>query len=55
VSQQHLKRYLGEFDFRYNARDVNDSDRRQLAIKSVVGKRLTYYPAKGAEASTLVG
>ena len=24
VSQKHLKRYLGEFDFRYNSRDVDD-------------------------------
>jgi transposase-like protein len=54
ISKQHLHRYLSEFDFRYNARDVDDGERRQLAIKSVVGKRLTYYPAKGAETDTLV-
>lgn len=47
VSKEHLHRYLSEFDFRYNARDVDDGERRQLAIKSVVGKRLTYYPPKG--------
>lgn len=54
VSKEHLHRYLSEFDFRYNARDVDDGERRQLAIKAVVGKRLTYYPAKGAETNTLV-
>lgn len=45
VSQQHLKRYLGEFDFRYNERSalaVTDATRATKAIKGVVGKRLTY-------------
>jgi len=46
VSKQHLHRYLSEFDFRYNARDVDDGERRQLAIKGAAGKRLTYYPSK---------
>ena len=54
ISKQHLHRYLSEFDFRYNARDVDDGERRQLAIKSVVGKRLTYYPSKVGETSPLV-
>jgi len=42
VSQQHLKRYLGEFDFRYNTRDITDMERTALAAKGIVGKRLTY-------------
>lgn len=45
VSAQHLKRYLAEFDFRYNERtalDVTDAERTVKAIKGVVGKRLTY-------------
>lgn len=45
VSQQHLKRYLGEFDFRYNERSglgVNDTDRAAKAIAGAVGKRVTY-------------
>ncbi|QEX18616.1 DDE transposase [Hypericibacter terrae] len=45
VSQQHLKRYLAEFDFRYNERSglgVNDSERATKALKGIVGKRLTY-------------
>jgi transposase-like protein len=48
VSQQHLKRYLGEFDFRYNERSalgVDDATRTLKAIKGVVGKRLTYQQA----------
>lgn len=42
VSQKHLKRYLGEFDFRYNARDVSDAERADEALKGIRGKRLTY-------------
>jgi transposase-like protein len=45
VSQEHLKRYLAEFDFRYNERmalDVSDMERTTKAIKGIVGKRLTY-------------
>jgi hypothetical protein len=40
-----LKRYLAEFDFRYNERmalGVNDTERATKALKGVVGKRLTY-------------
>jgi transposase-like protein len=54
ISKQHLHRYLSEFDFRYNARDVDDGERRQLVIKAVVGKRLTYYPAKGAQTDSVI-
>lgn len=42
VSQQHLKRYLGEFDFRYNTRHLSDMERAVLAAKGIAGKRLTY-------------
>jgi transposase-like protein len=45
VSQQHLKRYLAEFDFRHNYRvklGYSDWDRTIIAIKGIVGKRLTY-------------
>ena len=42
VSAKHLKRYLGEFDFRYNTRDVTDFERATLAAKGIKGKRLTY-------------
>lgn len=45
VSQKHLKRYLAEFDFRYNERaalGVDDTGRMVKALEGVVGKRLTY-------------
>lgn len=43
--EQHLHRYLAEFDFRYTNREAlgcNDTDRSIAAIKGIVGKRLTY-------------
>lgn len=45
VSQQHLKRYLAEFDFRYNERvalGVSDAERATKAVVGTVGKRVTY-------------
>jgi hypothetical protein len=45
VSAAHLKRYLCEFDFRYNERSahkVTDTQRFTKAMKGIVGKRLTY-------------
>lgn len=45
VSQEHLKRYLAEFDFRYNERQalgVNDEVRADKLLAGVKGKRLTY-------------
>ncbi|WVX50927.1 IS1595 family transposase ISNwi1 [Roseobacter fucihabitans] len=43
--KQHLHRYAAEFDFRYNnrvANGVDDVERGQIALRGVVGKRLTY-------------
>jgi len=40
--EQHLQRYVTEFDFRYNHRNVNDNDRREEVLKNISGKRLTY-------------
>jgi transposase-like protein len=48
VSPKHLKRYLCEFDFRYNERmalGVTDLTRTEVALKGIVGKRLTYKSA----------
>ena len=45
VSQQHLKRYLAEFDFRHNNRSklgIEDKERATKAIVGAKGKRLTY-------------
>jgi hypothetical protein len=52
--EQHLQRYLNEFDFRYNNRaslGVNDNDRAEAALAGARGKRLTYRsPHKTAHA-----
>jgi transposase-like protein len=42
VSKEHLHRYLGEFDFRWNTRQMNDGERTARAIEGAVGKRLAY-------------
>ncbi len=55
VSQKHLKRYLGEFDFRYNERaglGVSDAERAAKAIKGIEGKRLTYRRTHGQAPET---
>lgn len=48
--EQHLQRYLAEFDFRYShrkARGFTDADRAVIAIKGAEGKRLTYRQPRG--------
>jgi transposase-like protein len=42
VGKQHLQRYLSEFDFRYNSREIKDGERAELAVQGFVGKRLRY-------------
>jgi transposase-like protein len=45
VGEQHLQRYVSEFDFRYNHRKalgVTDAERTIAALKGISGKRLTY-------------
>jgi hypothetical protein len=40
-----LKRYLAEFDYRYNEREatgVSDARRMAKSVMGIVGKRLTY-------------
>lgn len=49
--EDHLHRYLAEFEFRYNNRaklGFNDSDRSVAAMKGIVGKRLLYRPVSEA-------
>jgi len=52
--EQHLQRYLDEFDFRYSYRvklGYDDATRTELAIKGAEGKRLTYRPTRREEAA----
>ncbi len=46
-SEQHLQRYLNEFQFRHNHRaklGFTDGERTAAALKGIGGKRLTYRP-----------
>jgi transposase-like protein len=46
-SEQHLQRYLNEFQFRHNHRaklGFTDGERTAAALKGIEGKRLTYRP-----------
>jgi transposase-like protein len=50
VSEEHLHRYLAEFDFRYSHRialGVDDVERSERALKGFAGKRLTYRTTDG--------
>jgi ISXO2-like transposase domain len=52
--EQHLQRYLHEFDFRYSNRSklgIEDSERTTLAIRGATGKRLTYRRLDGRDAA----
>jgi transposase-like protein len=43
--EQHLQRYLAEFDFRYSHRaalGVDDMERTEKVISGIIGRRLTY-------------
>lgn len=42
VSKEHLHRYLAEYEFRYNNRELEDGPRTSAAIKASEGKRLMY-------------
>jgi transposase-like protein len=42
ISEAHLPRYLAEFDFRSNNRNVSDTERAAMAVRGAEGKRLLY-------------
>ena len=45
VGEQHLQRYVTEFDFRWNYRKTTDRERADALLGEVAGKRLTYRSA----------
>jgi len=47
VSRKHLHRYLAEFQFRFNNRELTDGERAILAIRQSQGKRLLYTEQTG--------
>ena len=42
VGEQHLQRYVTEFDFRWNYRKTTDKERSDALLTGVGGKRLQY-------------
>ena len=49
VEPFHLFRYLDEQTFRYNNRKMNDGERFDIAVRQIVGKRLTWNQVTGKE------
>lgn len=49
LSEAHLHRYLAEFDFRWNTRDMTDAERGDALLCGAQGKRLTYHQPRGAK------
>jgi hypothetical protein len=42
VSEEHMPRYLSEFDYRWNRRGNSEGEMAIEAIKNSMGKRLMY-------------
>lgn len=51
ISEAHLHRYLAEFDFRANTRDLSDWDRAAALLAGTKGKRLVYQQVDRVENS----
>jgi hypothetical protein len=49
VSRGHLSRYCDEVSFRWNRREMDDTDRTIEAVKGGEGKRLTYRNPRSAQ------
>jgi transposase-like protein len=52
VEPFHLFRYLDEQAYRYNNRKMTDADRFDIAVKGIVGKRLTFAEVTGKVGQT---
>jgi transposase-like protein len=48
ISEAHLPRYLAEFDFRYNGRNLTDAARADALLAGAKGKRLQYHQTNEA-------
>ena len=52
ISEAHLHRYVAEFDFRYNRRDLSDKERADDLLRGAKGKRLLYRQPDGETSQT---
>lgn len=48
ISREHLNRYLGEFDFRYSTRKLDDTERMGMLVDQAAGLRVSYKRIKRA-------
>src|SRR5205807_8435291 len=48
ISEAHLSRYLAEWDYKWNSRNISDGERAALIANGIEGKRLTYRPTNDA-------
>lgn len=48
VGEQHLQRYITEFDFRWNSRKICDVERANSLLSQIGGKRLMYRDSRMA-------
>jgi transposase-like protein len=46
VDAHNLHRYVHEFEFKYNTREINDGPRMAFTVKRVEGRRLTLFMSK---------
>ena len=51
VGEQHLQRYVTEFDFRWNRRTMCDVQRGHSLLSQIGGKRLMYRDSSPAAAA----
>ena len=42
VSPEHLNRYWGEFEWKYNRRKSSEGEKMEMALRGAGGKRLQY-------------
>ena len=49
VSREHLSRYCDEVSFRWDRREIDDTERAAEAVKGGEGKRLTYRRTNGTQ------
>ena len=55
TSKKHLPRYLEEYDYKYNTRDMSDTARTEAAIRQMEGRRVTLYKRSNGEGDALIG
>jgi hypothetical protein len=47
ISRKHAQKYMDEFAFRFNTRNNEVQEKFDLALLSMMGKRLTYQQLVG--------